>query len=741
MKLSDKSTVRIWGGIECTLNRIQNSYSNQLIRSGHYQRPGDIDLIAELGIRTLRYPVLWEAIAPNGLKSADWSWTDERLEKIRSLGIEPIAGLIHHGSGPPSTSLIDPDFAERFTEFAIAVAERYPFLKMFTPVNEPLTTARFSCLYGHWYPHERSNRATARALVNQCKATAMAMQEIKRRIPGAMLIQTEDLGKCYGTEELRYQWEFENERRWASLDLLTGNFSKNLFFEKAVLPFKELQKDVEYLFENVSAPDIIGINHYITSERYLDHNVGKYPEWSHGGNGIDAYADVEIVRADIFRRAGHYTLLKETSERYGLPVALTEVHLGATRDEQLRWFMEAYKAVNRLKSEGVDVRGITVWSMFGAYDWNSLLTRENNYYETGVFDVSSGQPRPTAVANLIHKLNNNEKPEAEVLKAQGWWENPGVVNFMFGTKQEQRQLTPVNDLSEALPAPTPKPILITGATGTLGKAFSRICKIRNISHVLLSRQQLDITDREAIKKVLDHHQPWAVINAAGFVKVDEAEIDPGTCIRENTDGAARLASACMDHGVAYLTFSTDFVFNGDTNSPYREMDETNPLNIYGVSKLLAENRVLNVYPSSLIIRTSSFFGPWDEYNFLAQMMKALSGGDQFQTTNLVMSPTYVPDLVNACLDLIIDKEKGIWHISNPSSVSWTEFARMTAEAAQLKTALIRTVTPESLGYRAARPAFSALASSRGLLMPPLDSAIGRFLEERQKVFEPDMSYA
>jgi dTDP-4-dehydrorhamnose reductase len=115
----------------------------------------DLELQSALGVEVIRYPVLWERIAPSGLEQADWSWTDQRLPLLDDFGIRPIAGLAHHGSGPRDTSLIDPAFSEKLAEFAQAVAQRYPWLSYYTPVNEPLTTARFSGLYGHWYPHER----------------------------------------------------------------------------------------------------------------------------------------------------------------------------------------------------------------------------------------------------------------------------------------------------------------------------------------------------------------------------------------------------------------------------------------------------------------------------------------------------------------------------------------------------------------------------------------------------------
>lgn len=100
--------LELWGGIECTINRIGDTYSDQLERNGHAVRLDDLDLFAKLGISAIRYPVQWERTAPDGLEKANWTWADERLQRLRELGISPIVGLVHHGSGPRSTSLIDP---------------------------------------------------------------------------------------------------------------------------------------------------------------------------------------------------------------------------------------------------------------------------------------------------------------------------------------------------------------------------------------------------------------------------------------------------------------------------------------------------------------------------------------------------------------------------------------------------------------------------------------------------------
>jgi dTDP-4-dehydrorhamnose reductase len=185
--------LELWAGVECTVNRVGDQYFDQLEQNGHATRLDDLNLFAELGVSAMRYPILWERTAPNGPKQADWSWADERLGRMQELGIRPIVGLVHHGSGPRHTSLIDPTFAPGLAEFAQAFADRYPWVEHYTPVNEPLTTARFSGLYGHWYPHGRDDLTFMRALLTQCRAVALSMAAIRKVNPKAQLIQTEDL--------------------------------------------------------------------------------------------------------------------------------------------------------------------------------------------------------------------------------------------------------------------------------------------------------------------------------------------------------------------------------------------------------------------------------------------------------------------------------------------------------------------------------------------------------------------
>jgi dTDP-4-dehydrorhamnose reductase len=388
------SGLELWGGHECTVNRVGDQFFDQTVRTGHQDRSSDLVKWAEVGFKALRYPVLWERISPERPDRYDWAWTDERLALIRSLGVRPIAGLTHHGSGPRYTSLIEDSFATGLAAHAKAVAERYPWLEAYTPVNEPLTTARFSALYGHWYPHLRDEAALWVALLNEVDATRFAMREIRKVNPAAQLIQTEDLGYTHSTKPLQEQARFENERRWLTWDLLTGKVTPgHVFWER--LEWAGLADRARAIADDPCPPDVLGLNSYLTSERFLDHRFTRYPEHTRGGNGRMNYADVEAVRVADPGPLGLERLLEQAWDRYGLPVAITESHNGCTREEQMRWFYDAWLSAVRLRERGVDVRAVTSWALIGGYDWNRLLTAAQGHYELGAYDIRGGDLRPT----------------------------------------------------------------------------------------------------------------------------------------------------------------------------------------------------------------------------------------------------------------------------------------------------------------------------------------------------------
>src|SRR4030095_14786753 len=203
----------IWGGIECTINRVYDHFFDQLEFAGHYDRLSDLDLIANCGIRTLRVPILWEKHQPSLSNEISWDWAQKLLEKQHEHGITPIVGLLHHGSGPAFTNLSDPNFPNLFASYAYLVARKFPFIEYYTPINEPLTTARFSGLYGNWYPHKKSSYDFAKMLLNELKGIVLAMDSIRTVNKHAKLIQTEDLAKTYSRSTLKYQADFENIRR------------------------------------------------------------------------------------------------------------------------------------------------------------------------------------------------------------------------------------------------------------------------------------------------------------------------------------------------------------------------------------------------------------------------------------------------------------------------------------------------------------------------------------------------
>jgi dTDP-4-dehydrorhamnose reductase len=725
------SGLELWGGVECTVNRVGERYFDQLERSGHARRADDLDAFAALGVRALRYPVLWERVAPEGVARADWSWSDERLSRLRALDVRPIVGLLHHGSGPRHTSLADPSFPEQLAEYARAISRRYPWVEDYTPVNEPLTTARFSGLYGHWYPHGRDDLVFLRALLSQCRATVLAMRAVREANPAARLVQTEDLGKIFSTRALRYQAEFENERRWLSLDLLTGRVTR----EHALWDYLRWAgvngDELLWFTDNPCPPDLVGVNHYLTSERFIDERTSRYPDRAPGGNGRHTYVDVEAVRVCAEGTAGPRALLAEAWGRYRLPLAVTEVHLGCTRDEQLRWLKEVWGAAGALRADGADVRAVTVWSLLGAFDWNSLLTRDEGFYEPGVFDVRSPNPRPTALARMARDLAGGREHDHPVLDSPGWWRRLNRLLYPAVRRSRARATEVARGREFDVDAKRrARTLLITGATGTLGRAFARLCEVRGLSYHLLSRAEMDIADRGSVETALARLRPWAVVNAAGYVRVDDAERDAERCMRENAEGPGVLAEACASRGAPLVTFSSDLVFDGAKTEPYVESDAVAPLNVYGRSKAEAERRVIEAHPGALVVRTSAFFGPWDGYNFATLLLGTLNAGRAFVAADdSVVSPTYVPDLVNACLDLLIDGESGVWHLANAGALTWAEFARSVARSAGFDPSFVEARPTKELRLAATRPRYAALASERGTLLPPLDSAVARYLRD------------
>lgn len=694
--------LELWGGHECTVNRIGDHHQDQSRRTGHVSRLDDLDRFNSLGLSRLRYPILWETVSPDRPDQSDWRASDAALEKLLAVGLRPIAGLVHHGSGPRYTDLLAPDFATGLAAHAARVAQRYPWISDWTPVNEPLTTARFSTLYGHWYPHMRDERSFWLALLNQIDAIRLSMAAIRRIVPDARLIQTEDLGRTFSTAALAEQARFDNERRWATWDLLEGRLTDGHPLHPRLRDFG-FGSRLDEIAAHPCPPDVIGINHYLTSDRFLDDALDRHPAEAHGGNGAIRYADVAAVRIAGCGDGGLTGALRETWARYGRPVAFTEIHNGCTREEQMRWLDDAWSCAMQAREEGVEVLAVTAWSLLGACDWTSLLTEERGDYESGVWDIRSAPPRETALAPMLRDLAAGRKPAHPVLLQPGWW------------KGRAPDAPPMSC-----------PLLITGATGTLGQAIAGACRLRNIPYRLTNRHELPLDDPAKAAELLDEVRPWAVVNAAGWVRVDDAEHDEAGCMAANFHGALTLARLCADRGIHFTTFSSDLVFDGLRES-YVESDATAPLNVYGRSKAQADDALLDWNMPILIVRTAAFFSAHDPHNFAMHVVGALrDGGSAKVASDIVITPTFVPDLVRATLDLVVDGERGLWHLTGEEPLSWHGFAQAIAKGCNLPSDALIPVSGAEMDWAAQRPRSAALRSNRGRLLPPLDRAVRQF---------------
>jgi len=658
--------LELWIGPECTINRVGDRWRDQSILTGFSRRPDDIDRLASLGAKRVRFPVLWEraAAVPRAL---DFSWTDHAFSVLQSHGLQPIVGLLHHGSGPRHTSLVDPHFPLLFAEYARQVAERYPEVTCWTPINEPLTTARFSCLYGLWYPHAADDASFVRALLNQVHATVLAMRAIRAINPAAQLVQTDDLGFTRSTPALADQAAFDNERRWLAFDLLCGRVVASHPLWKWLRGCGAREEELARLQEAPCPPDIIGINAYVTSERFLDDRLDLHPPHLHGGNAHQAYADVETVRAHGELIDGFGVRLREAHARYDLPLAITEVHMGCTREEQLRWLQQAWTAAVEARRDGIDVLAVTAWAAFGTVDWSSLLTRENGHYEPGLWDARSDPPRLTALGRLAGALGRGEQPSRTiraVTASVGWWQRDLRLN-----------VAPHGAVT-ALPATGPT-LLIVGRNA-IAHAFARLSHMRGLPYERLI--SIDLLAPDAVLNLLQTRQAWAV--------VDTAPEGPQ---------ALALSQACARAAVLRLVIHA-------AASPTASRPE----------RLDSDQRDLHVH-------TGRLFGPWtgEDDALSASLASLVRGQPQHLDATERLWPTYIPDLVQAALDLLIDGEVGDWWLTHGESSTWWAFVRRAARLAGHDESLVHGVREQI--------ADTPYAESAGGLLPSLDNALSRYL--------------
>ncbi len=423
----------VWAGPECSYLTVGGWTCDQLALTGHDARLDDIDRLAALGATAVRYPVIWgrdrRTRAPT-----DWAWAESRLERLDQLGIAPIVGLLHHGFGPEGTDPLDPRWPERFARYASEVAGRFPVASTFLPINEPLTTARFGGLYGWWPPYGRDDGTFISLLLAQAQGFVEASRAIRAVRPDAIIILNEDVGRTFGTRACRAAIDHANQRRWLAFDLVMGRIDRSHPLWPYLASSPAHRRALDRLARDPEPPDVLGIDHYVTSDRYLDDEVDRYPVEARGGDGSIEYADVELARVFGHEVGGFRRAIAEVWDRYGLPMALTEVQLAGGSEDQLAWWTQAWTAAVSARRDGVPVVAVTAWAAFGAYDWASVLRRRDGAYEAGCYDVRSGTPDPTRLPEVLAATARGGDPDPST----GWWQRDD--RFLYGLREGRLDL-------------------------------------------------------------------------------------------------------------------------------------------------------------------------------------------------------------------------------------------------------------------------------------------------------------
>lgn len=276
-------------------------------------------------------------------------------------------------------------------------------------------------------------------------------------------------------------------------------------------------------------------------------------------------------------------------------------------------------------------------------------------------------------------------------------------------------------------------ILVTGVSGQLGYDVERELDQRGIEHLGTSSRELDITDREAVERLMESYRPDAVIHCAAYTKVDLAEDEPERCWAVNADGTRNMAAACRKTGAKLLYISTDYVFPGTGERFYGTGDPTGPVNTYGRSKLAGELAVQSLLEKYFIVRISWVFGK-NGNNFVKTMLRlAETRAELSVVCDQIGSPTYTADLAPLLCGMVQTERYGVYHATNEGTCAWSEFAEAIFELAGRQVA-VHPIPTSAYPTKAARPLNSRLSKEslrdNGFqALPEWKDALARYLKE------------
>ena len=272
--------------------------------------------------------------------------------------------------------------------------------------------------------------------------------------------------------------------------------------------------------------------------------------------------------------------------------------------------------------------------------------------------------------------------------------------------------------------------LIVGGKGLLGTNIAPLFQ-QNFDLTICDIDTWDITDRESGKSHIEKYRPDVLINLAAITDVDGCEDKRELAEKVNADGAGIVADLCREHNVRFVHISTDYVFDGKKTVPYKENDPTNPMSVYGTTKLLGERAVFENNPSSLIIRAQWLYGKGGE-NFITKVVKIAQQSGTLRVVNDQRgSPTYTKDLAEPLIDLIEKGKSGIYHLANSGSCTWFDFAREIFTLLKMDVS-ITPISSAELERKAPRPSYSVFdmwkfQKDTGLKMRPWQEALREYL--------------
>ena len=288
-------------------------------------------------------------------------------------------------------------------------------------------------------------------------------------------------------------------------------------------------------------------------------------------------------------------------------------------------------------------------------------------------------------------------------------------------------------------------ILVAGKSGQLARCLAEEAALRGVPLMSAGRPELDLADAESVERAVAAVAPRAIVNAAAYTAVDKAEAEPALAFAINEAGAARLAGAAARHGVPFVHVSTDYVFDGASERPYREDDTPAPLNVYGRSKLAGEIAVRNACPSSLVLRTSWLYSRFSG-NFVTSMLRLSSTHDRVRVVDDQHgAPTATADLARAILDIVERLAAaegkagcgGVFHLTASGETSWHGFAAAIFAGWARRGHTVPVIEPIStVDYPTAarRPPNSRLdcgkiAQTFGVRLPPWQASLDRCLDD------------